>query len=70
MLKQIGVKINYDMPQHKEDYIKRVGISTGKVGRCKFVINLVNPNEMVSMKEIEGQNTEIKEMPQDLNEFS
>ena len=62
--------INYDIPRQKETYIHRIGRS-GRFGRKGTAINFVTPSDARFIREIQEHfNTQIEEMPQDLNELS
>jgi len=54
----------------KENYIHRIG-RAGRYGRKGTAINFVSPNDARFIKEIQEHfNTQIEEMPQDLNELN
>ena len=62
-VQQVGLVINYELPFKKENYIHRIG-------RKGIAINFVLPSDARFIKEIkEHFNTNIEEMPQDLNEL-
>ena len=67
---QVGLVINYELPSKKENYIHRIG-RAGRYGRKGTAINFVSPSDARFIKEIQEHfNTQIEEMPQDLNELS
>lgn len=69
-VQQVGLVINYELPQKKENYIHRIG-RAGRYGRKGTAINFVSPNDARFIKEIQEHfNTQIEEMPQDLNELA
>jgi len=66
---QVSIVINYDLPQHKETYIHRIGRS-GRFGRKGSAINFVTPEEKEQMEEIQKYyNTTIEALPTDLSEI-
>jgi len=68
-VQQVGLVINYELPFKKENYIHRIG-RAGRFGRKGTAINFVIPNDARFMKEIqEHYQTQIEQMPQDLNEL-
>lgn len=68
-VQQVGLVINYELPKQKENYIHRIG-RAGRFGRKGTAINFVLPNDARFIKEIQEHfNTQIEEMPQDLNEL-
>jgi translation initiation factor 4A len=69
-VQQVGLVINYELPFKKENYIHRIG-RAGRFGRKGTAINFVTPADARFIKEIQEHfNTQIEEMPQDLNELS
>ena len=69
-VQQVNLVINYELPLKKENYIHRIG-RAGRYGRKGTAINFVSPNDARFIKEIQEHfNTQIEEMPQDLNELS
>lgn len=69
-VQQVSLVINYELPMKKENYIHRIG-RAGRYGRKGTAINFVSPNDARFIKEIqEFFNTQIEEMPQDLNELN
>ena len=68
-VQQVGLVINYELPQKKENYSHRIG-RAGRFGRKGTAINFVLPSDARFIKEIQEHfNTQIEEMPQDLNEL-
>ena len=68
-VQQVGLVINFELPFKKENYIHRIG-RAGRFGRKGTAINFVIPQDARFIKEIqEHYNTQIEEMPQDLNEL-
>jgi len=66
---QVSIVINYDLPQHKETYIHRIGRS-GRFGRKGNAINFVTPEEKEQLEEIQKYyNTTIEALPTDLSEI-
>jgi translation initiation factor 4A len=69
-VQQVGLVINYELPFKKENYIHRIG-RAGRFGRKGTAINFVSPMDAKFIKEIQEHfNTQIEEMPQDLNELN
>lgn len=69
-VQQVSLVINYELPMKKENYIHRIG-RAGRYGRKGTAINFVSPNDARFIKEIQEHfNTQIEEMPQDLNELN
>jgi len=68
-VQQVGLVINYELPFKKENYIHRIG-RAGRFGRKGTAINFVQPNDARFIKELqEHYNTQIDEMPTDLDEL-
>lgn len=68
-VQQVGLVINYELPYKKENYIHRIG-RAGRFGRKGTAINFVLPSNARYIKEIqEHYNTQIDEMPTDLDEL-
>lgn len=68
-VQQVGLVINYELPQKKENYIHRIG-RAGRFGRKGTAINFVLPSDARFIKEIQEHfNTQIEEMPQDLQDL-
>lgn len=66
---QVGLVINFDLPNKKENYIHRIGRS-GRFGRRGIAINLITKQEgQVLMQIEEFYNTEITNLPTDLSEI-
>jgi len=66
-VQQVGLVINYELPFKKENYIHRIG-RAGRYGRKGTAINFVVPSDARFIKEIqEHYNTQIEEMPEDLD---
>jgi len=66
----VSIFINYDLPNNKEFYLRRVGRS-GRFGRKGLVINLLNgENDVKILREIESfYNTSIDELPMDFQRY-
>ena len=68
-VQQVGLVINFELPQQKENYIHRIG-RAGRFGRKGTAINFVLPRDARFLKEIQDHyNTQIDEMPTDLDEL-
>jgi len=68
-VQQVGLVINYELPLKKENYIHRIG-RAGRFGRKGTAINFVTPQDARFIKELqEHYNTEINEMPTDLDDL-
>jgi superfamily II DNA/RNA helicase len=65
-VQQVSLVINYELPVQRENYIHRIGRS-GRFGRKGVSINLLLPEEMKLMKEIEAYySTRVDTLPEDL----
>jgi len=65
-VQQVSLVINFELPVQRENYIHRIGRS-GRFGRKGTAINLLCPDEVKMLKEIEAHyQTTIKELPEDL----
>lgn len=65
-IQQLGIVINYDLPNCVHTYLHRIGRS-GRWGRKGLGINLITNNDYKKLKEIENYyKTEINEMPMDV----
>jgi translation initiation factor 4A len=51
-VQQVSLVINFELPVQRENYIHRIGRS-GRFGRKGVAINLVTPNELRDLQEIE-----------------
>lgn len=68
-VQQVSLVINYELPTQRENYIHRIGRS-GRFGRKGVAINLVCPNELDALKDIEKHYaTKISELPDDINKL-
>lgn len=68
-VQQVGLVINFELPNRKENYIHRIG-RAGRFGRKGTAINFVVPNDSKFIREIQDHySTQIDEMPQDLNDL-
>jgi translation initiation factor 4A len=65
-VQQVSLVINYELPIQRENYIHRIGRS-GRFGRKGVSINLLLPEEMKMMRDIESfYATQIQNLPEDL----
>ena len=65
-VQQVSLVINFEIPTNKENYIHRIGRS-GRFGRKGVAINLVAPDDLNMVKEIEKHyNTHLEPLPEDL----
>lgn len=68
-VQQVGLVINFELPNKKENYIHRIGRS-GRYGRRGVAINLVSQHEATYLMQIqEFYQTQISELPSDLSEL-
>ena len=51
-VKEIGIVINFDLPDNAEDYVHRIG-RTGRAGKSGKAISFAAPNERADVKKIE-----------------
>ena len=66
----MGLVINYELPQSKENYIHRIGRS-GRFGRRGIAINLITARDATHMLEIQKfYTTQIMELPKDLSKLN
>jgi superfamily II DNA/RNA helicase len=66
-VQQVSLVINYELPSQRENYSHRIGRS-GRFGRKGVAINLISPDEVNNLKEIEAHySTKIEELPSDLS---
>lgn len=65
-VQQVSLVVNYDLPRNVEN-IHRIG-RTGRMGKKGVAINLVSPQEVSIMRELEQfYKTEIAELPMDVD---
>ncbi|KAK2719631.1 hypothetical protein QYM36_005195 [Artemia franciscana] len=65
-VQQVSLVINYDLPNHRENYIHRIGRS-GRFGRKGVAINFVTEQDARTLEDIEKHyNTQIEVMPMDV----
>jgi translation initiation factor 4A len=65
-VQQVSLVINYELPIQRENYIHRIGRS-GRFGRKGVSINLLLPEEVKLMKDIEAfYSTNVVNLPEDL----
>jgi translation initiation factor 4A len=68
-VQQVSLVINYELPTNKENYIHRIGRS-GRFGRKGVAINIVGPDEVTMLKDIEKHyGTHIDSLPEDLSKL-
>lgn len=68
-VQQVSLVINYELPTNKENYIHRIGRS-GRFGRKGVAINIVGPDEVAMLKDIEKHyGTHIDQLPEDLKKL-
>lgn len=69
-VQQVSLVINYELPTNKENYIHRIGRS-GRFGRKGVAINLVGPDELTMLKEIEKHyGIVVDALPEDLRKIA
>ncbi|MER3495553.1 MAG: hypothetical protein C4320_01240, partial [Armatimonadota bacterium] len=51
-VKEIGMVLNYDVPEHAEDYVHRIG-RTGRAGHHGRAVTLVSPDQSHEIRDIE-----------------
>ena len=69
-VQQVSLVINYEMPVQRENYVHRIGRS-GRFGRKGVAINLVLPDELKALREIENHYaTRVYDLPEDLGSLS
>jgi translation initiation factor 4A len=69
-VQQVSLVVNYELPTQMDNYIHRIGRS-GRFGRKGVSINLLSPEDMRQMKEIEDHYSIIVEpLPDDLRILS
>jgi len=65
-VQQVSLVINYDLPNHRENYIHRIGRG-GRFGRKGVAINFVTEEDWRVLRDIEQYyNTTIEAMPMDV----
>ena len=68
-VQQVSLVINYELPSNQENYIHRIGRS-GRFGRKGVAINMLGPDEIEMMKQIERHYaTKISPLPEDLSKI-
>lgn len=68
-VQQVSLVINYELPTNKENYIHRIGRS-GRFGRKGVAINIVGPDEVAMLKDIEKHyGTHVDQLPEDLKKL-
>jgi translation initiation factor 4A len=69
-VQQVSLVINFELPMQKENYVHRIGRS-GRYGRKGVAINLVTPDEMAKIRDIEKHySTTISILPNNISEIS
>lgn len=68
-VQQVSLVINYELPTNQENYIHRIGRS-GRFGRKGVAINLIGPDEVSMVREIETHyGTVINALPDNLGKL-
>jgi translation initiation factor 4A len=68
-VQQVSLVINYELPSNQENYIHRIGRS-GRFGRKGVAINMVGPDEVEMVKQIEKHySTKVLPLPDDLSKI-
>ncbi|SCU78675.1 LANO_0A03620g1_1 [Lachancea nothofagi CBS 11611] len=68
-VQQVSLVINYDLPEHLENYIHRIGRS-GRFGRKGVAINFITRDDTKKLKEIEKHySVKIKAMPANVQDM-
>lgn len=68
-VQQVSLVINYELPTNQENYIHRIGRS-GRFGRKGVAINLIGPDEVSMVREIENHyGTVVSSLPNDLGKL-
>lgn len=68
-VQQVSLVINYELPTNQENYIHRIGRS-GRFGRKGVAINLIGPDEVTMVREIENHyGTVVSSLPNDLGKL-
>ena len=68
-VQQVSLVLNYELPTNMENYIHRIGRS-GRFGRKGVAINLIGPDEVRMLKEIEKHySTQITALPDDVSKL-
>jgi translation initiation factor 4A len=69
-VQQVSMVVNFELPLQRENYVHRIGRS-GRYGKKGVAINLVSPDEMKMIRDIEEHySTHINEIPDDLSQLS
>lgn len=69
-VQQVSLVVNFELPLQRENYVHRIGRS-GRYGKKGVAINLVTPDEMKMIHDIEEHySTRINEIPDNLSELS
>jgi translation initiation factor 4A len=68
-VQQVSLVINYDLPANIENYLHRIGRS-GRFGRKGVAINFITNSDVRNMRDIEAYyDTQIEEMPSNIDEL-
>lgn len=68
-IQQVGIVINFDIPNNKHTYLHRIGRS-GRWGRKGLAVNFVTKRDQYALKQIEDwYQLEIKELPVNFMEY-
>ena len=68
-VQQVSLVINYELPTNKENYIHRIGRS-GRFGRKGVAINIIGPDEVTMLKDIEKHyGTHVDALPDDIRKL-
>ncbi|XP_010490377.1 PREDICTED: eukaryotic initiation factor 4A-6-like, partial [Camelina sativa] len=67
VLQKVSLVINYDLPTKPENYLHRIGRSTGKIGRKGVTINFVTVDDETMLFDIQKlYNVDVEELPENV----